>query len=79
MLYYEAEKVITKYANELLPKFADHWQRFPQGGNAWDIIEALSKKVEFYHNLAEKTGDTDYRKIYDDLANVCGEIRDRME
>lgn len=79
MLYYEAEKVITKYANELLPKFADHSQRFPQGGNAWDIIEALSKKAKFYSNLSEKTGDSDYLKIYNDLATVCGEIRDRME
>jgi len=51
MTYDEVRRVITQYAVEMLPYFADGWSRFPQGGNAAMIVNYLNDKAAFYRPI----------------------------
>jgi len=51
MNHLDAEQTITKYANELLPLFANHWGRWPVEGIAAQISQSLAKKASMWANL----------------------------
>jgi len=55
----EVEKIITSYASELLPLFADKWSRWPQGQAAREIYNVLMKKHKFYSSskMSKEAGD----------------------
>jgi hypothetical protein len=66
MSYDDVFQVITKYAHEMQPYFADGWSRFPQGGNAAMIANYLNDKADFYRTI-----DTN---IANDLIDSATEI-----
>jgi len=66
MSYDDVFQVITKYAHEMQPYFADGWSRFPQGGNAAMIANYLNDKADFYRTI-----DTN---IANDLLDSATEI-----
>lgn len=66
MTYEDVCQVITKYAHEMLPYFADRWSRFPQGITAAMIANYLNDKADFYRDI-----DTN---IANDLLNSATEI-----
>ncbi|OEU68416.1 MAG: hypothetical protein BBJ57_02305 [Desulfobacterales bacterium PC51MH44] len=64
--YSESYDLISRYANEMLPYFADGWSRFPQGGNAAMIVNFLNTQADFWrdHNP----------ELCQDLLDVATEI-----
>lgn len=53
MTYDDVFRIITKYATEMQPHFADKFSRFPQGGNAAMIVNYLNDKADFYRTIDE--------------------------
>jgi len=51
MSYDDVFQVISKYAGEMQPYFADGWSRFPQGGTAAMIVNYLNDKADFYRTI----------------------------
>ena len=52
MLHHEATKIITTYASEMLPLWADRFERWPQGGQAAMIANYLNDHAETYRKIA---------------------------
>jgi hypothetical protein len=63
ILYGEAYTFIARYANDLLPLFADRWERWPIGYNAITLVDALCSKKDMYYDMDMK-----------DEAEKCSEI-----
>ena len=66
MSYDDVFQVITKYAQEMQPYFADAWSRFPQGGNAAMIANYLNDKADVYRTIDDN--------ITNDLLDAATEI-----
>ena len=66
MSYDDVAQVITKYAPEMQPHFADKFSRFPEGGNAAMIVNYLNDKADFYRTIDET--------VSTDLVDAAGEI-----
>jgi len=66
LLYHEVYKIIATYANEVLPDFADRFERFPQGGQAAMIVNYLNDRAQFWYSIDKSVGES--------LANAAGEI-----
>ena len=43
--YTRCYNFFARYENRLLPQFADRWSRFPQGGAAAIILQALRESM----------------------------------
>ena len=71
MSYDDVYKIIAKYANDMLPHFADGWSRFPEGGNAAMIANFLNERADFYRTRNES--------ITNDLLDASCEIITRCE
>ena len=48
MSYEYARSIIAFHAGQLLPLFADGWERFPAGQNARKLASALRDEVRFW-------------------------------
>ena len=66
MSYDDVYKTIARYANEMLPYYADGWSRFPQGGNAAMIVNYLNDQSNFYRKIN--------KNIANDLLDSATEI-----
>jgi len=51
MLRHEVEKVLSKYASDALPLFADRFERWPVGDVCIKIIHRLEKAESLYVQL----------------------------
>ena len=51
MLHQEVEEVITKYAPDVLPVFADRFNRWPLGQNALKVSAALFGAAQRYRDF----------------------------
>ena len=51
MLYVDVQAIITTYAPEMLPDFADRFSRWPQGGTAATIVNYLNDRATFWYNF----------------------------
>ena len=49
--YDDVYQILSMYANEMLPFFADGWSRFPQGGNAAMIVNYLNDQAKLWYKI----------------------------
>jgi len=70
MLYQDAYDIIARYANALLPRFADRFERFPVGENAETMINELDTTARFWAGIDEN--------VSTQIAAVAAAIADRM-
>lgn len=71
MSYDEVFNVIAKYASDILPFFADKFNRFPQGDNALMIANCLNDKADFFRTIDSDISDN-IRDAAKEIIKRCG-------
>jgi hypothetical protein len=68
MSYNEAYEIISKYANSLLPFFADGWERWPVGERAKYLTIELAKHNAYWIHSDVNTG---IDRVIEELTKHC--------
>ncbi len=72
--YSDAYKTIAKYANEMLPYFAERFERFPVGQNAATIVNYLNERAKFWYSIDKNIwGVAIECGVLENLHNMCPE------
>lgn len=54
MTYQDVYEVISSCANDILPLFADGWERFPSEANASKIVARLENEKAFWQDRRQE-------------------------
>jgi hypothetical protein len=57
MSYNDVYEIISLYANDYLPLYADYWNRFPVCENAVKIVQKLKDTSNFYRKMKPELAD----------------------
>jgi len=68
--YHEVREVISAHAADLMPLFADGWERFPQGQAAATLIEALRRNAAWWEGRKKEA-------VADRITAAANEIQRR--